>query len=479
MTSSSAARAVRPLDGPIDAVVQVPGSKSLTNRALVCAGLATGTSVLEGALFADDTEAMLDGLDRLGIGVAADRSAATITVDGCAGTLPAAAEGAALDARLSGTTARFLLPVLALGPGPTRLDGAPQLRARPMADGIAALRALGAEVDEQGEAGHLPVEVRGPAAATGGATRTGGGSGSAGSAGSPGSGGASWGGGAAGPGDPATGGVVAVAGEASSQFLSGLLLAAPARPGGLRLTSPGALVSRPYVDMTVAVLRAFGADAIVTDEPPGWTVAGTGYRATRYRIEPDASAASYFFAAAAIVGGRVTVDGLGGGSLQGDLGFVDVLARMGCDVDRAAERTTVTGPAPGDLTGVDVDLRDLSDTAPTLAVVAAFAASPTRLRGIGFIRAKESDRIGDVVHELQRCGIEADEEDDGLVVHPGGRPRPAQVATYDDHRMAMSFALLGLRVPGIEIADPGVVAKTFPGFWDALDGLRGTSAGPH
>jgi 3-phosphoshikimate 1-carboxyvinyltransferase len=193
-----------------------------------------------------------------------------------------------------------------------------------------------------------------------------------------------------------------------------------------------------------------------------------GYRAAaRYRVEPDASAASYFFGAAAVCGGRVTIDGLGRSSLQGDLGFVEVLARMGCQVEQSATATTVVGPPPGELRAVDVDMRHISDTAPTLAAVAAFADGPSRLTGIGFIRHKESDRIGDVARELRRCGLTIDEEDDGMVVHPGA-PRPARLATYDDHRLAMSFALLGLRAPGIEIADAAVVAKTFPTFWDAL-----------
>jgi 3-phosphoshikimate 1-carboxyvinyltransferase len=436
-------REVVPLVRPLDAVVALPGSKSLTNRALVCAALAPGTSVLDGVLFADDTEAMLDGLARLGIAVAADPATAQVTVTGGGGELPlVGGAGVTLDARLSGTTSRFMLPLLALSAAssPVRLDGAPPLRARPMADGIAAVRALGATVVEEGEPGHLPVVVHGSVATDR---------------------------------QP----VLEVAGGASSQFLSGLLLTAPALPTGLTLAVSGELVSRPYVDMTVAVMRSFGAEVAGGDGDMTWQVVGSGYRtAPRYLIEPDASAASYFFAAAAICGGRVTVDRLGSTSLQGDLAFVDVLEQMGCAVERTTSSTTVVGPGPDELGGVDVDMRELSDTAPTLAVVAAFARTPTRLRGIGFIRRKESDRIGDLVHELRRCGIAAGEEPDGLVVHPG-TPRPARVATYDDHRMAMSFALLGLRVPGIEIADPGVVAKTFPGYWDALDALR-TGAAP-
>jgi len=429
---------VAPVTGPLDATVRPPGSKSLTNRALVCAALAPGRSVLDGALFAEDTEAMLDALRTLGVGLDTDPTAARVVVHGLGGRLPDGDH--VLDARLSGTTSRFLLPLVALGPGRYRLDGAPPLRSRPMADGIAAVRALGATVVEEGEPGHLPVVVHGAAVPPGG--------------------------------DPgAAAAALTVPGSASSQFVSGLLLSGPAWPGGLRLTTPGRLVSRPYVDMAVAVMRSFGAFVEPVDTPggTGWVAAPGGYRAAHHTVEPDASAASYFVAAAAICGGRVTIEGLGRHALQGDVAFVDVLERMGCRVEGGDDATTVESTEA--LHGVDVDMSDISDTAQTLAAVAVFADSPTRVRGIGFIRGKETDRIGDVVRELRRCGIEADEEADGFVVRPG-MPRPARVATYEDHRMAMSFALVGLRVPGIEIADPGCVAKTFPGFWDALDALR-------
>lgn len=427
-----APRAVRPVElipGPVDASVQVPGSKSVTNRALVCAALAHGDSHLVDALAADDTEAMVESLRRLGVQVT--WSGDGLVVAGTGGELPATADSGGpvrLDARLSGTTARFLLPLLALGRSPVYLDGADELRARPMADGIAAVRALGHQVVDEGRPGHLPVTVTGQ-------------------------------------GDAPS--AVSVHGSASSQFLSGLLLAAPAFPGGLRLLVDSELVSRPYVDMTVAVMSAFGAD--VSHQGGSWTVAAGTYGGRRYQVEPDASAASYFFAAAAILGGRVTVTGLGTSSLQGDLGFVRVLEQMGCQVEIEAGATTVT--AQGPLHGVEVHLSDLSDTAQTLAAVAVFANSPTRITGIGFIRHKETDRIGNVVAELRRCGIKAEEEPDGLVVCPG-QPQPATIQTYGDHRMAMSFALLGLRAPGIQIADPDCVGKTFPGYWDAIDQLR-------
>jgi 3-phosphoshikimate 1-carboxyvinyltransferase len=238
-------------------------------------------------------------------------------------------------------------------------------------------------------------------------------------------------------------------------------MAAPLMRDGLtvELTSP--LVSVPYLEMTVAVMAAFGVSA------DGLRVAPGRYRPTGYRIEPDASAASYFLGAAAITGGRVTVDGLGTGSLQGDVAFADVLERMGARVERGTDRVTVSG---GELHGIDVDMADISDTAQTLAAVAVYADGPTRVRGIGFIRAKETDRIAAVVTELRRAGIDATEDADGFTVYPG-TPAPTRFATYDDHRMAMSLALLGLRTPGIEIADPRCVAKTYPGYFRDLAAL--------
>lgn len=417
--------AIEPLSGPLDHTVALPGSKSLTNRALVAASLADGRSRLTGALFADDTEAMLESLSRLRVRLVADPGAATVDVDG-AGLVP---DGSfTLDCRLSGTTSRFLLPVVALGAGHYEVDGAEPLRRRPMTDGIEALRSLGSDVEHHGAPGHLPLTISG---------------------------------------GPVLGGTVTVPGDTSSQFLSGLLLAAPAMAEGLRVGLSSTLVSRPYVDMTIAVMAHFGVEVERPDDS-SFVVPPTRYRAADLMIEPDASAASYFFAAAAIGGGRVRVEGLGAGSLQGDLGFLNVLERMGATVERSGGDITVTGT--GGLRGGTFDCSAISDTAQTLAVTAVFAEGPTRLTGIDFIRRKETDRIAAVVTELRRCGIEAEEEADGLVVHPG-RPQPTVVHTYDDHRMAMSFALLGLRVPGIVIADPGCVAKTFPDFFSVLERL--------
>ncbi len=418
---------VPPVDGPLDATVTLPGSKSITNRALVCAALADGTSVLTGVLHADDTVAMVEALRALGVAVDGTGHA-ELTVTGSRQR-----SGAAVDARQSGTTSRFLLPLLALGEEPSTLDGDPQLRARPMGPTFDALRSLGARIHDDERRGHLPVEVQGPLAH----------------------------------------GTVELSGDASSQFLSGLLLAGPAVPGGIAVRLTTELISRPYVEMTGAVMAAFGAT--VTEGDGTWTVEGSGYRPTTYAIEPDASAASYAWAAALVTGGRVTVPGLHRRSLQGDVAFAQVLEQMGAEVTWHADAVTV---AAGDgLRGVDVDMAHISDTVPTLAALAALADGPTTIRGVGFIRDKESDRIAGPVAELQRCGIQAEATDDGLVIHPGP-VRPATFQTYRDHRMAMAFGLLGLRVPGMAVRDPGCVAKTFPGFWDLLDELRAGTVPP-
>lgn len=422
---------ISPAPGPLNATVTVPGSKSVTNRALVCAALADGPSVLTGALTADDTEAMIGVLAALGIQVQVDEGGATVRVEGSGGQLPATE--ALVDVRQSGTTARFALPMLALGRGHYRVDAHPQMRARPMDATFEALRTLGAGVEDQAGSGQLPATV------TAGGLRS---------------------------------GVIRVPGDESSQFLSGLLLIGPCLPDGLVVEVTTELVSRPYVDLTVAVMEAFGARV---SRPDGRTFAVDpgGYRGRHYLVEPDASAASYPLAAAAVVGGRVRVEGLGEGALQGDAAFADVLAQMGATVERDTTGTELTVES-GTLRGGRFDLTHLSDTAPTLAVVAPFASEPVSITGIGFIRRKETDRIAAVAAELTRCGIDVVIDDDGWTIHPG-RPSAAVVQTYQDHRMAMSFALFGLVTPGIEIADPSCVAKTFPGYWSMLDRLRSGS----
>ncbi|HWB00198.1 MAG TPA: 3-phosphoshikimate 1-carboxyvinyltransferase, partial [Pirellulales bacterium] len=401
----------------------------ITNRALLCAMAARGTSVLRGALASDDTRVMLDALGAVGITVNAHDDSATIEVAGCAGRVPA--EAAELFIGNSGTTIRFLVPMLAIaGQGRYRLHGTRRMHERPIGDLLVALGSLGANVaSEQGN--HCPpVIVRGSGV---------------------------------------RGGMASVRGDISSQFLSGLLMAAPYAAAPITLMVEGTLVSRPYVEMTLAVMRSFGVKVRVDEQFTRFDIPHATYHGVDYEIEPDASAASYFFAAAAITGGTVTVEGLSRRSLQGDVAFVDVLERMGCQVIEGPQSITVTG---GTLHGVTVDMNAISDTVQTLAAVALFADGPTTITNVAHIRHKETDRIAALATELRKFGATVDERADGL----GIEPRPlhgATIDTYEDHRMAMSLSLVGLRVPGVVIRDPGCTAKTYPHYWDDLQRLVG------
>jgi 3-phosphoshikimate 1-carboxyvinyltransferase len=418
-------RTVRRFDGRLDAVVQVPGSKSIANRALVCAALADGVTELDHVPDGDDTTVMLDALRRLGAEVTLD--GARVGVGGMRADWPAVT----VHAGLAGTTSRFLTGLAALGTHAVTIDGHGPLRRRPFEPLLDALDALGASVQADETAGHLPVTVSGPP----------------------------------------TGSRVEIRGDISSQYVSALMMIGPYLPDGLviELTSP--LVSLPYVELTAAVMGAFGVtDVSVADSRID--VAPGRYAATRLTIEPDASSASYPLALAAVVGGRVTIPGLGLGAVQGDARCADLLAAMGCGTTRTSDRVTVESGAR--LRGIDVDMADVSDLVPTLAAVAAVAESPTRIRGVGFIRAKESDRLGDLAAELRALGVDLDETDDGLDIRPSShRLVGGRVGTHHDHRLAMAFGVLGARCGGVVVDDPEVVSKSWPAFWDVLDGLGG------
>jgi 3-phosphoshikimate 1-carboxyvinyltransferase len=389
------------------------------------AALADGKSHLDGILDSQDTQVMVESLRRLGINVSHDASACTAQIDGCVGRPPAASANLWLEN--SGTSIRFLSALACLGSGEYRLDGNSRMRERPIGDLCEGLNALGANaVCELGN-GCPPVLVKD---------------------------------------SQLQGGAAHVGAEKSSQFLSALLMAAPAAKTPVELVLKGGLVSEPYVDMTIRMMSAFGVNVDQTVSRQYRIVPQT-YRGTDYEVEPDASAASYFFAAAAILGGEVTVQGLSRDSLQGDVRFVEVLEQMGCKIRWAESSITVYGRP---LRGVDVDMNEISDTAQTLAAVAPFASGPTRIRNVAHIRHKETDRINAVASELRRLGINVEEQTDGLTIHPGPL-RPATIETYDDHRMAMSFALIGLKVPGIRIANPQCTAKTYPRFFDDLKAL--------
>ncbi|MDJ0866447.1 MAG: 3-phosphoshikimate 1-carboxyvinyltransferase [Myxococcota bacterium] len=417
---------VRPR-GPLDARIRPPGSKSITNRALVAAALAAGESQLDAPLASDDTEAMRECLARLGVEVV--DAAGSWHVRGRGGRLRA--PDGPLDARASGTTARFLTAAAALADGPVVIDGAPRMRERPIDDLTQALEALGVEVEVLGRGGCPPVRVAG--------------------AGLP-------------------GGRAAIDASRSSQFVTAVLLAAPYAKQDVRLEPRGGFViSRPYVDLTLQVMAAFGAEAAWTPDGALLVASGRPYRARQFAVEPDASAAAYPFAAAAIAGGRVVVEGFPADSIQADLGLLAILEQMGCTVSRGAAGIEVCGPA-GALRGVDVDMNDLPDAVLALAVVALFAEGATRIRNVPNLRIKETDRLAALECELRKLGARAESGPDWLTIAPGAL-RPAAIDTYDDHRMAMAFALAGLRVPGVEIRDPDCVAKTWPDYFAALERL--------
>lgn len=436
---------VKPLEKPPHGTVHVPGSKSITNRALILAALAQpgelssgnsqlSASILENALRSDDTEVMINSLQRLGIAVKADWSNNRITVP-CT-PISQWNKNAEFFCGNSGTTIRFLTAMLCVGEGSYRLDGVARMRERPIGDLVEALRQLGVDIRCENNNGCPPIIMN--------------------ARGLP-------------------GGTMAVRGNISSQYLSALMMAAPSAQASLSIEVQGELVSVPYVAITLAMMRNWGVD--------DWGVKLDGqadlghrechnihhfmprhYQARRYVIESDASSASYFWGAAAITGGTVGVPGLAN-SIQGDARFFQALLRMGC---REVDEITLQGQP---LHGINIDMNALSDTVMTLAVVALFAEGPTKITNVAHIRHKETDRIIALANELRKVGAEIEEHPDGLTIHP--RPlHGAILDTYDDHRMAMSLALIGLKIPGIFIRNPGCVAKTFPSYWHTLENLR-------
>jgi 3-phosphoshikimate 1-carboxyvinyltransferase len=366
---------------------------------------------------------MLDALRTLGVGVQTDGDA--IVVSGRGSGWPEVV----LHAGLAGTTSRFLTALVALGDQPVTIDGHAPLRSRPFRPLLDALAELGVLVESHGPTGHLPITVTGPASGT----------------------------------------RVAIAGDVSSQFISALMMIGPRLASGLRIELTSDLVSVPYVELTASVMQSFGIGDVEIDRRAVLVPAGD-YRPVDLAIEPDASSASYPLALAAVIGGRVGVTGLALASRQGDARFATLLAQMGCGVTRTVDRTTVERGHR--LVGIDVDMADISDLVPTLAVVAACATTASRIRGVGFIRAKESDRLGDLVHELRTLGVDLDETEDGLDIRPSAvLLHGGHVATHHDHRLAMAFGVLGSRVPGVHVADPNVVSKSWPGFWSMLDSV--------
>ena len=412
--------------GPVRGTIRPPGSKSITNRVLLCAALADGTSTLFGSLESEDTTVMVNCLRSLGANIEGNLAGGPLTVVGCNGKWPQA--NVDLFVGNSGTTIRFLTAAVALGSGHYRLDGIPRMRERPIGDLIETLIELNVDVEAEIGNGCPPVLVRA---------------------------------------NGLSGGHAVLNGNLSSQFLSGLLMTAPYATRDVELSVHGTLVSKPYVTMTIAVMSEFG----VAVQAPSFSnivvTAGQTYQAVDYSIEPDASAASYFWAAAAITGGEVTVEGLSTNAIQGDVAFCHCLEKMGCDLTISPDSITVTGKP---LKGISVDMNAISDTAQTLAAVALFADGPTELRGIAHVRHKETDRIGDLAIELRKLGARIDQLEDGLRITPATLQGTA-IETYGDHRMAMSLALVGLRIPSVEVCDPGCTAKTYPDYFKDLETL--------
>ncbi len=407
----------------VQATLTLPGSKSYTHRALVAASLAVGDILLSNALRAEDTELTAQALAQLGAGI--DWQGPDIRVQGIGGHWRPVKEPIYLGN--SGTSMRFLTALTALGEGIYRLTGTERLCQRPLGELLKALGQLGVRVASEKGDGCPPVTVRGGL----------------------------------------TGGRARLSGAVSSQYVSALLFIGPLAPEGVEIEITDELVSRPYVDLTLGVLEDFGISYYREGYRHFRVPGGQVYQPIDYAIEADASSASYFWAAAAVNGGRVTIANLSEDSCQGDAAFPEVLAQMGCAVKSSEAGLTVQG---GPLHGIMVDMAAMPDLVPTLAVVAAYALGETVITGVAHLRHKESDRLAAVATELQKMGIGAREIADGLII-PGGSPHGAAIDTYQDHRIAMSFAVAGLATPGVIINDPGCVAKSFPDFWEYFERL--------
>jgi 3-phosphoshikimate 1-carboxyvinyltransferase len=440
---------ILPIPHPLSATVRVPGSKSLTNRALLIASLANGITHLTNALFSDDSRYFAGALQTLGFEVQLDETNHAMTVTGLGGKIPATK--AELFIGNAGTAARFLSAFLTLGNGEYILDGEPRMRERPIGDLVEALTQLGCNIkpatqedDEPSTTDHRPSsivhrQICPPIKII--------------ASGLP-------------------GGKTTIAGDISSQFLSALLMVAPYARNSIEINLSTELNSKPYVDMSIAIMQDFGVE-IERRDYSQFTIHPNSYSLIPdYPIESDASAASYFFAAPAICGGTVKVENISRKSVQGDIAFLDVLSKIGCNITEADNSIIVNCPQGSSIVGLDVDMRDIPDTAQTLAAVAPFASSPTRIRGIASARVKETDRVQATCVELARLGVRVEEHEDGMTIHPCERFDSATIQTYNDHRMAMAFSLIGLRVPGVTIENPSCVSKTFPNYFEMLESLR-------
>ncbi|MFA5182240.1 MAG: 3-phosphoshikimate 1-carboxyvinyltransferase [Syntrophales bacterium] len=417
---------IKPLSHPLDATVTMPGSKSHTQRALILAAIATGESILHNPLVSEDTSYLIAALQPLGVDIS--RRDGDLYIVGTGGRL--ADPGQELYLGNNGTAMRILTGLVAIGPGAFTLTGSERLRERPLAPLLEALRKLGVDARGRDRAGYPPVLIRTPGL---------------------------------------RGGTIILRDIESSQYISALLISAPYAAGDTNIELTGRIPSLPYVNMTVAAMKEFGVEVEVA-APCRYLIKGNQcYRGVSCRIEGDVSSASYFFLAAALCPGKIRVENVNPHSLQGDIGFLSLLEDAGCFVNRKENGVELTGcPLPGgDLT---FDLKDMPDMVPTLAVLSALRPGRTVITNVAHLRLKESDRLAAMATELRKTGIQVEERQDSLVI-TGGQPQGAEIETYNDHRIAMSFAILGLAVPGMNIKNPACVDKSFPGFWKELDKL--------
>lgn len=436
---------VKKIEKPIDWTVEVPGSKSMTNRALLLAALSEKTVEVEGVLFSDDSRHFLSSLKSLGFTLNIEETLKKVTVTGCNGSIPK--KEAEINVGSAGTAARFLTAMLGFSDGVYTIQASEQMKKRPMKPLFDLLTGIGAKITYLENEGFLPIRIMGRAyKSTVEASDV-----------------------------PQTDKKMSALSldldiSKSTQFLSALLLISPMIKQGLRIHITSEKTDGSYIRITRKMMEEFGVE--VSFDGKDYKVAPqVSYQKSRYAVEPDMSAACYFYAAAAVTGGRALVKHVHMDNTQGDLRFLDVLAQMGCSVEDTEVGIAVTGPMNGGLKGITVDMNDFSDQALTLAAIASFADSDVRIENIGHIRGQESDRICAIVTELARVGISCEEETDAVTIHPG-IPVGGVIETYEDHRVAMAFSVIGLRVDGIRIDNPGCCGKTFEEYFNVLDALN-------
>ena len=437
---------VKKTNAPVNWTVTVPGSKSMTNRALLMAALSDGKVAVEGILFSDDSRHLLSSLEALGFELEIDEPGRRVHVTGCNGEIPC--KEVEINVGSAGTAARFLTAMLGFSDGVYTVQASEQMKKRPMQQLFALLADAGARITYLEEEGHLPVRIEGCRLGT-----------KDGQEAEPGQ----------------TSGEMQQPLELeldiskSTQFLSALLLVTPMIKQGLSVRITSRKTDGSYIRITRNMMEEFGV-SIQYDGRNYKVAPGAAYHIDRYKVEPDVSAACYFYAAAALTGGRTLVWNIHGDNTQGDMRFLEVLRMMGCAVVEGILGITVVGPDSGMLRGISIDMNDFSDQALTLAAIAPFAKSPVHIRGIGHIREQECDRIHAIVAELTKLGVLCDEEPDAVTIYPG-MPHGGVVETYEDHRVAMAFSLLGLRTEGIVIDNPKCCGKTFEAYFEILDKL--------